>query len=127
MNSLYIYIVLEDDTIFALAAKEETRGCYSHRSRIRTRLRFSKPPKSKIKPQETKTMATCGLWTPPSFSPRRRLCNFSSSRRPSFSVIRFDRERVSPRRVSCSYNNQENDRDHRPQSSGIQVYGEIER
>ncbi|KAF3594207.1 hypothetical protein DY000_02025590 [Brassica cretica] len=70
-------------------------------------------------------MTTCGLWTPPSFSPRRRLCNFSSSRRSPFSVIRFDKERVS-RRVFCSYN-QENTNKDRPQSSGIQVYGEIER
>lgn len=94
---------------------------------------FQKPPnqksnrkKSLDEPNEPRIMATCGLWTPRSFSPRRRLCNFSSSRRSPFSVIRLDRERVS-RRVSCSYNNQENDRDHRPQSSGIQVYGEIER
>ncbi|XP_048591257.1 uncharacterized protein LOC106410943 isoform X1 [Brassica napus] len=70
-------------------------------------------------------MASCGLWTPPSFSPRRRLSNFSSTRRPPFSVIRFDKERVS-RRVFCSYSQENNNKD-RPQSSGIQVYGEIER
>ncbi|RID59851.1 hypothetical protein BRARA_F03048 [Brassica rapa] len=70
-------------------------------------------------------MASCGLWTPPSFSPRRRLSNFSSTRRPPFSVIRFEKELAS-RRVFCSYNQENNNKDP-PQSSGIQVYGEIER
>ncbi|CAH8363132.1 unnamed protein product [Eruca vesicaria subsp. sativa] len=72
-------------------------------------------------------MASCGLWTPPSFSPRRRLLNFSSHRRPQFSVIRFDKERF-PKRVFCSYNQENNNNNKdRTQSTGIQVYGEIER
>ncbi|KFK32166.1 hypothetical protein AALP_AA6G206200 [Arabis alpina] len=65
-------------------------------------------------------MATCGLWTSPSFSPRRQFCSFSCSRRSLSPVLRFGKER----RVSCSYEEKERDR---PQSSGIQVYGEIER
>lgn len=111
----------------------ETRCCYSHKSLIRTRLRFQnqngiktlhdESQISKI-PLRLQSMATCSLWASPSFSPRRRFCSFSHSRPQSLSsVFTFGKERVS-RRVFCSY--EDNDRD-RPQSTGIQVYGEIER
>lgn len=71
-------------------------------------------------------MSTCSLYASPSISPRRRFCNFSHNRRSLSlsSVFSFNKERISRRRIFCSY--EENDRD-RPQSSGIQVYGEIER
>ncbi|EFH40087.1 hypothetical protein ARALYDRAFT_494828 [Arabidopsis lyrata subsp. lyrata] len=68
-------------------------------------------------------MATCSLWAPPSFSPRRRFFSFSHNRPSLSSMLSFRKERVS-RRVLCSY--EENDRD-RTQSTGIQLYGEIER
>ncbi|XP_010530680.1 PREDICTED: uncharacterized protein LOC104807194 [Tarenaya hassleriana] len=72
----------------------------------------------------SRAMASCGLLTspsPPSLSPRRRFCSFSRIHRSSASVARNSRV---PGRIWCSY--EDNDKD-RPQSTGIQVYGEIER